>query len=236
MRVSLFFKVVLLSLAIVGTTLSHSEAMMGGGTGMGFGQSNVNVGVTNSTGSTVGMMNGANNLAISSGAMMTKQVFNMTSGMTNTPVVASNGTAYVVSFSGATKSGNAVPFTYSYASKLNAITTAGDITSITLEGIVSTPVISGSTLALSASLSGYMMDVNNSTSGSPLTLYILTLPITSSSTPVSVSLDGDFASEPVISGNYIYVTTTDIGLKTATTSYLYIISLTGAQVAKVELQ
>ncbi|MBF0559826.1 MAG: hypothetical protein HQL08_13720 [Nitrospirae bacterium] len=222
MRYKVIIRTALLTLIIVIAGFSHSEAMMGG-TG----------GTSSGTGSTSGMMNGA----VSSEAMMNKQWFNMTSGMTNTPVVASNGTAYVVSYGGtATNSTSSRTYSYSYESTISAITTAGNSTSVTLEGIVSTPVVSGSTMVLTSSLSGYMMDFNSGSSNSQLTLYILSLPFTSSSTPVSVSLDGDFASAPVISGSHIYVTTTDVGFTSANASYLYILNFDGSQVAKVAIQ
>ncbi|MBF0559147.1 MAG: hypothetical protein HQL08_10245 [Nitrospirae bacterium] len=243
-RFSLFFDAAVLTLAIVVAGFSNAEAMMGGSSVVSSGNSTTysimgsGSGANNGIGSPSGMMGGTidSGMALSSSGMMNKRFYDMSSGIANNPVVASNGTAYVVSYSATSNNASTYYGNYSYKSKINQVTTSGQMTSISVNGIISAPVISGSTLAVTGSLSGYMMDWYNSSSSNQLVLYILSLPFTSSTSAVSVSLEGDFASVPVISGSHIYVTTTDLGITSATKSYLYILNFDGSTVAQVQIQ
>jgi len=103
-----------------------------------------------------------------------------------------------------------------FRARLVAITTAGTETSINLRGILSTPVIAGTTLIGTASLpdfANYTMIGNYGTnpSSQQSALYFLSLPMSGSSTLQAVALDGRYASAPVISNNLIYVGTPDFG-------------------------
>ena len=204
---ALFCKVILLALVIVMTGVAQSEAK----TEM----------------SSVTML---------SSQMITSGLLDITGGRANVPVVGTDGTAYVVSY---IESANitapalrpARP-TITFQSTINAVTTAGKLTSLTLNGIVSTPVISGNYLVFLQS-SGPL--TTGSSGNGQLQLDILSLPFTSSSSPVTVTLAEDFASLPVVSGSYIYVMTTEVATS-GNKTYLYILNFNGTQVAKVEIQ
>src|SRR5208283_1033732 len=74
------------------------------------------------------------------------------------------------------------------------------------------PVVSGTHLVFLLAPSGTLTTANSG--NGQLQLDILSLPFTSSSSPVTVTLAEDFASLPVISGSYIYVVTTEIVART----------------------
>ncbi len=193
-------------------------------------------------------------------AMTNTGGFGMTNGMAGAPVVGSDGTAYLVSYNPSANPGP-VPSSNSFESTVTAITPTGAVSSITLQGIVSRPIVEGNVLAATASLpdfSNFTMFGNLGTTapaGQSL-LYVVSLPLSSSSKPVGVSLDGRFASMPVIANNNVYVVTSDFGngMMTGSTtfnmmygnynfngtgtanSYLYIVNFDGGLVNKITLQ
>lgn len=207
-----------------------------------------------------------NSEATMNGSMMTNTGmtntggFGMMNGMAGTPVVGDDGTAYLFVHNPASSSG-ATPSSNSFESKLLAVRNTGDTVSLTLKGMTSKPVVSGNVLVATASLpdfSNYMMVYNyvTNTVNSQSVLYVFSLPLSSASTPSAVSLDGNYASIPVIANNNIYVTTTDFGNAMmqgnntfasmygaynfnstgSAKSYLYILNLDGTIALKVTIQ
>lgn len=192
-----------------------------------------------------GMTGSTTNDMTANGMMGSSDTYGMMNGMTGSPVVGSDGTAYLVTYQA---SGSA---SSTFTSTLTAVTSSGQKTSITLTGIVSRPALSsdGSLLVAATSMpdvSQYsMMASYNSSSTSKSTLYAVQLPFTQSSKPIAVSLDGNFASAPVIANNKIYVSTTDfggsmMGIGSVSNpqqgnSYLYIINFNGTVASKTQL-
>lgn len=195
------------------------------------------------------------------GGMMTNTGgFGMMNGMAGAPVVGSDGTAYVIGYNPTTNPGT-VPTNNSFTSTITAVTPSGSVGSITLKGIVSRPVIDGNLLVATSSLPD-MMNFNvvgNLGTTAPTEqsmVYVVNLPVTSSSMPVGVSLDGQFASMPVIANNAVYVVTSDFGngMMTGSStfnmmygnynfngtgtahSYLYIIGFDGKLINKIQIQ
>ena len=167
--------------AMMGGTGGVSGSMMGGGM----------MGLTNSGG--FGMMN----------------------GMAGAPVVGDDGTAYIVGFN-STAPANTLPSSNVFQSTVSSVTPAGVIETLTLNGIASKPVIFENFLVATASLpdlTNYLVAGNLGTSSpsGQSVLYIASLPITVSTVPTAVTLDGKFASVPVIANNSIYVVTSDFG-------------------------
>lgn len=199
--------------------------------------------------------------AMMDGSVMTNSSgFGMMNGMAGAPVVGDDGTAYLIIHNLSSNAGTN-PSSNSFDSKLLAVKTTGETVPLALKGIISKPVLYGNVLAATASLpdsSNYMMAYNyvTNTSNSQSVLYVLSLPFSSSSTPVAISMDGSYASIPVIADNKIYVTTTDFGnamMQGNTTfsgmygtynfnstgsakSYLYILNFDGTIVSKVVIQ
>ena len=197
-------------------------------------------------------------------AMTNTGGFGMMNGMAGAPVVGDDGTAYLISFNPSANPG-ATPTSNSFESTITAVTpSSGAVSSITLNGIASRPVVEGNVLAATASLpdfSNFNM-FENLGSASPSgqsVLYVVSLPLNASQKPVGVSLDGRFASIPVIASNAIYVVTSDFGNGMMTGSgtfnmfnamfpnynfnnagtahsYLYIIGFDGHLVNKITLQ
>jgi hypothetical protein len=150
------------------------------------------------------------------GHMMTNSGgFGMTTGMAGAPVVGDDGTAYIISHN-PTASVGTTPTSSSFESLLTAVKLNGEITSITLNGMISRPVVVGNVLVATTSLPNFSQynTVGNYGTG-PLNmqsvLYVVSLPLAAESVPLAVSMDGNFASIPVIAGNHVYVTTTDFG-------------------------
>lgn len=207
------------------------------------------------------MMGGTTPSAMMGGGMNMTNTggFGMMNGMAGSPVVGSDGTAFMVSLNPTASTGS-VPNSNSFQSTVLAITPSGQVDTITLKGIVSKPVVEGNRLVATASLP----DVGNynlvgslgSNSTGQSVLYAMTLPITPSTVPIAVTMDGQFASVPVIAADKVYVTTTDFGnamMQGNTTfggmygnfnfnnagtakSYLYIVNFDGSLAAKVQLQ
>ncbi|MBF0563632.1 MAG: hypothetical protein HQK89_00160 [Nitrospirae bacterium] len=201
---------------------------MGMGSGMGTGSG---MGI----GSTTAMMGSTDN-------------YGMMNGMSGSPVVGSDGTAYLLTYQLSSTSGTS---SSTFKSTLSAVTLSGQKTSITLTGIVSRPVLSsdGGLLFATTSMpdmSQYNMMGNFSTSTTSLsTLYVIQLPLTQNSKLTAVSLAGNYASVPVIVNNKIYVSTTDFGGSMMGSgvvsnpqqgsSYLYIINFDGTVVSKTQM-
>jgi len=248
-----FFGKIGLPVIVIGlllVSLVSADAMMGGGGGMGGGTGTGGTGTGGMGGG--GMMTGVP--LKNSGGM------GMMGGMDGSPVVGEDGTAYLITFNPTAPVGT-VPSGSSFRSRLVAITTAGTETSINLRGIVSAPVISGTTLFGTASLpdfANYTLTGNHGTypESEQSVLYILALPMTNSSIPQAVSLDGSYASAPVLANNHIYVVTSDFGRAMMqgnssfqrmfdgynfnhsgiAKSYLYILNLDGTLVSKTVIQ
>ncbi len=186
--------------------------------------------------------------------------FGMMNGMAGAPVVGSDGTAYLVSYNPTANPGT-VPSDNSFESTITAVTAAGAVNSITLNGIVSRPVIDGNLLVATSSLPDMMNfnvvgNLGTTAPAGQSMVYVVSLPLSSSSVPVGVSLDGQFASLPVIANNAVYVTTSDFGNGMMTDSstfnmmfgnynfsgtgtahsYLYIIGFDGNLINKIQLQ
>jgi hypothetical protein len=200
----------------------QSLAAMGGRSGMMPGGTGVP-----GTGSVTGMMTGSvigagsgmmgGNGAFGNGSMMGGSAgsFGMTNGMSAAPVVGEDGTAYLTSYV-STNSDITTPVSASFQSTILAVTPSGQTSTLKLDGIVSRPIVSDGFLVATMSLpnaGNYMVvgsQANNTGVGQSV-LYAVPLPITSSSKPVAITLDGGYASVPVIVNNRIYVTTTDFG-------------------------
>ncbi len=196
-------------------------------------------------------------------AMTNTGGFGMMNGMAGAPVVGSDGTAYLLSYNPAANPGT-IPTSNSFESTITAVTPSGTVSSITLKGIASRPIVEGNLLAATASLPDFsnfnMLENLGSVSPSGQSvLYVVSLPLNASQMPVGVSLDGRFASIPVIANNAIYVLTSDFGNGMMTGSgtfnmfnamfpnynfngtgtahsYLYIIGFDGSLVNKITLQ
>lgn len=150
-------------------------------------------------------------------AMTNGGTFGMTTGMAGSPVVGDDGTAYMVTYVPGSSPG-AVPSNTSFQSRIIAVTPAGAVSSMIVSGIVSRPVVYGNLLVASASLPNFddytvrASFGSNSPSGQSV-VYLLSLPFSVAAKPVAVSVDGSFASAPVIDAahSHIFVTTTDFG-------------------------
>jgi hypothetical protein len=150
-------------------------------------------------------------------AMTNGGTFGMMNGMAGSPVLGDDGTAYLVTYVPGSNPGS-VPSNNSFQSRIIAVTPAGSVFSMIVSGIVSRPVVFGNLLVASASLpnfSDYTMWTsfgNNPPSGQSV-VYLVSLPFSTAAKPVAVSVDGSFASTPVVDGtrNRILVTTTDFG-------------------------
>ncbi len=183
--------------------------------------------------------------------------FGMMNGMTGAPVVGDDGTAYLVSYTSTANPGT-VPNSGSFQSTVLAFTPTGGVSTLVLKGIVSRPVVVGNVLVATASLpdfSNYSFFGNYGTiPGGQSVIYIVTAPFTNTTVPEAVSMDGSFASMPVIAGSHVYVTTSDWGnammnnmanwmygnynfnsTGTAKT-YLYIFNFDGSLVSKTVVQ
>lgn len=192
-------------------------------------------------------------------AMTNAGGFGMMNGMAGAPVVGSDGTAYIVSYNPSANPGT-VPSSSSFESTITAVTPSGVITSITLNGIASRPVVEGNVLAATASLPDFsnfnlFENLGSAAPSGQSMLYVVSLPFTADK-PVGVSLDGHFASMPVIANNAVYVVTSDFGngmmngsgtfnmmygnynfnSSGTAKSYLYIIGFDGSLVNKLTLQ
>lgn len=150
-------------------------------------------------------------------AMTNGGTFGMMNGMVGSPVLGDDGTAYLVTYVPGSSPGFA-PSTTSFQSRIIAVTSAGAVSSMVVSGIVSRPVVYGNLLIATASLpnfNDFMMLAsfgNNSPSGQSV-VYLISLPFSTAAKPVAVSVDGSFASAPVVDAVHsrVYVTTTDFG-------------------------
>ncbi|MEK6673200.1 MAG: hypothetical protein AABY42_06955 [Nitrospirota bacterium] len=208
------------------------------------------------------MMNAGSGMGMTgSGSMMSNTgSFGMMNGMAGGPVVSSDGTAFLVTYN-TTNSAGSTPGSNSFTSTVMAYKPTGESSSITMNGIVSRPVVYGNVMLASSSLpdmSDYSMMSNYSsgTSDNKSTLFIVATPFTSSTVPLAITMDGSYASMPVVSNNYVYVVTSDYGSAMMNGSstynnmygnynynssgdaktYLYIFTLDGTLKKKYEVQ
>ena len=204
------------------------------------------------TGGTGTMMFGGMGMTNSGG-------FGMMNGMAGAPVVGDDGTAYIVGLN-PTASAGTPPGSSVFQSTISAVTPAGGLQTTTLNGIVSRPVVVDGMLVATASLPNpanfdLLGNLGTTPSGQSV-LYAVELPLTSTTVPIAVSLDGMFASTPVIANNNVYVVTSDFGgammngnntfnmmygnynFNAAGTakSYMYIVDFNGNLVKKITLQ
>lgn len=223
--------VLLMALTAVFSFNAYSDAIMGSGPGMIGGPMTTNSG-------SFGMMN----------------------GMTGAPVIGEDGTAYLVSFNPTSNPGTA-PSSNSFESKIMEITPSGQITSITVKGIASKPAVGNNFLVATASLPDFanynlVGNFGNNPASGQSVIYIMSLPFSATIVPDAVSMDGSYASIPVITNDKVYVTTTDFGnaMMGSNTfnmfgngnynfnqnglakTYLYIFNFDGSLASKVEIQ
>jgi hypothetical protein len=152
------------------------------------------------------------------GGMTNGGGFGMMNGMDATPVVGDDGKAYLVSWKPNQNPGT-MPSSNSFQSTLMAIDPdTGQVVSLLLDGMISRPVLSddGNVLVATASLPNftdfYMFgNLGESNAESQSVLYVVNLPFTESTLPIAVSLDGSYASVPVIANGAFYVTTSSRG-------------------------
>lgn len=169
------------------------------------------MGGTGGTVVTSGMMGSVNGPFSSS----TNGSFGMMNGMAGSPVVGDDGTAYIVTYD-TTATPGTTPSSSVFHSKVMAIDLAGNMRTMTLNGIVSRPVIADGFLFASSSMSNmadFMLvgDYRNYQGNGQSVVYAMPLNFTAVTNPVALAFDGDFASVPVIKNNYLYVMGSDFG-------------------------
>ncbi len=196
------------------------------------------------------------------GGMDNNGGFGMMSGMDATPVVGGDGTPYLVRWEPNQNPGT-MPSSNSFKSTLMAINpNTGQVVSLILDGMLSRPVLTdnGNILVATASLpnfNDFHMFANQSENNaeSQSVLYAIRLPLTESTLPMAVSLDGSYASIPVIANGSVYVTTTgrgdymvghdmfddmfhdfDFDNLEDQKSFLYVVGLDGTLKAKIEIK
>jgi hypothetical protein len=228
MKKSIVIKVLSFAAVIVMAFAARSEAMMGGG-----------------------MMGGGF-------AMTNNGGFGMMNGLAGQPVVGSDGTAYLISYTptSTTPTTGTAPTNQSFQSSLMAFSpNGGTPVTLTFNGILSRPVVAfdDSYLVATASLPDFtQFNVAGPYMSGQSVLYAVQLPLTASSKPVAVTFNGEFASVPVIQNNMVYVTTTDFGnammgsgtfsmfnydfSTSAAHSYLYIYNLNNGQLTTYQIQ
>lgn len=190
----------------------------------------------------------------------TKGSFGMMNGMAGAPVVGDDGTAYIVTYDTTANPGT-TPTSNIFQSRVMAIDLAGNMQTITLNGIVSRPVIADGYLFASSSMSNmadYMLsgDFRTNQGNGESVVYGMPLNFTAATKPVAMAIDGDFASVPVIVNNRLYVMGSDFGNAMMTGSntfnimygsynfnnngnaktYMYIFNLDGTLVSKTLIQ
>ncbi|MBI5101634.1 MAG: hypothetical protein HZB33_07370 [Nitrospirae bacterium] len=229
------FRALIIAVAAVFMFAGLTEAVMGGG----------------------GMMGGGGNGPFSSSA---NGSFGMMNGMAGAPVVGDDGTAYMVTYDTTAPAGTA-PANDVFQSRVIAVDLAGNMRTITLNGIVSRPVIANGYLLASASMSDmadFMLagDYRNYQGNGQSVVYAMPSNFTASTQPVAIAIDGGFASVPVIANDHIYIMGSDFGNAMMTGSntfnmmygnynfngnsnaktYLYIFNFDGSLVSKTLIQ
>ncbi|MHB8883235.1 MAG: hypothetical protein ACYC69_17220 [Thermodesulfovibrionales bacterium] len=204
-----------------------------------------------------GMMGGGTNGPFATG---TNGSFGMMNGMSASPVVGDDGTAYVVAYDTTATPGTA-PASNVFQSRIMAIGLNGSMRTITLNGIVSRPTVASGYLFASASMSNmadFMLvgDQRNYQGNGQSVVYAMPLDFTSSTQPLAVAIDGEFASVPVIAHDHLYIMGSDFGNAMMTGSdtftmmygnynfnsngnaktYMYIFNLDGSLVSKTLIQ
>ena len=191
------------------------------------------------------------------GSMMTGSGgFGMMNGMAGAPAVDANGTAYITSMVPSATPGT-MPTSNSFESHILGVTTSGQITKMSVSGMMSRPVINGNVLMATVALpkmSDYSIMSNEGTTSQQSVVFWLQLPMTLASVPTAVRMDGRYASDPVIRNNMVYVMTSNFGyammqgndvytstfpnmtFPSTSKSYLYIFNMDGTLVSKTVLQ
>lgn len=162
-------------------------------------------------------------------------------------VVGNDGTAYVISHQAAGQ-------TAATKSTLNVITEAGAKTSGAIDGNIVHLAIGKDNSSNETLIIVDEIPVANNGAHSPnqggdnatTAVYLVSLPLTQSSTLITVSLNGVHASKPVVVNGFVYITT-ESGANNGGnagdlyptyqasgggTSYLYVVSLNGAIISK----
>lgn len=226
--------VLLVASVFLAASIAGSDAMMNAGSGMG--------------------MTGSGSIMSNNGS------FGMMNGMAGGPVVSSDGTAFLVTYN-TTNSAGSTPGSNSFTSTVMAYKPTGESSSIAMNGIISRPVVYGNVMLATSSLSdmsdySMMSNYSSGTSDNKSTLFIVATPFTSSTVPLAITMDGSYASMPVVSNNYVYVVTSDYGSAMMNGSstynnmygnynynssgeaktYLYIFNLDGTLKKKYEIQ
>jgi hypothetical protein len=185
-------------------------------------------------------------------AMTRNGGFGMMNGLAGAPVVDDEGIAYFIT-TNRTNDPSTVPDSNSFTSNILAVNPGGGGVSVTLQGIASRPVVYGDVLVATASLADFnnfnmLGNFGQNVPAGQSVIYAFTLPLTETSEPIAVSMDGRFASIPVITNDRIYVTTTDFGRAmfngfsndiddlTAAKTYLYVFNLDGTLESRTEIQ
>jgi len=202
------------------------------------------------------MMSGGGGMMGGGSMMTTSGGFGMMDGMGGAPIVATDGTAFVTSMVPTATPGT-IPTSGSFESHMMAVTTAGQTVKMSVSGLMSKPVVSGNYMISTVSLPNmkdYTIVADNGTTTQQSVAVWLHLPMTLSSTPLAIKMDGLYASAPVIKNNLVYITTSDFGygmmqgndvysstfpnmtFSSASMSYLYIFSTSGTLVSKTVLQ
>ncbi len=200
------------------------------------------------------------------GSMMTSAGgFGMMGGMAGAPLVAPSGTAFFTSMMPSASPGT-YPTSSSFVSHMSTVVpSSGQILNLSVSGVMSKPVfangitvngILGSYMISTVSLpnmSDYSVMHNYGTMTGQSVLFWMLRPFTTSSVLMAVSMDGSYASQPVIANNMIYITTTNNGsammqgndvfnntfpnyTASSSTSYLYVFNMDGTLVSKTQLQ
>lgn len=152
------------------------------------------------------------------GGMTNSGGFGMMNGMAATPVVDDDGIAYLVRWEPNQNPGT-MPNSNSFTSTLMAIDPiTREVVSLILDGMLSRPVLNddGNMLVATASLPDFndfqmFADYGENNEESQSVLYVIALPLTKNTRPGAISLDGSYASIPVIANGSVYVTTTSRG-------------------------
>ena len=120
------------------------------------------------------------------GGMMTNAGgFGMMNGLAASPVVGPDGTAYLVSTVPSATLGTS-PSWKSFQSNIIAVSPAGQILKLTLDGMISRPVIDATSLIATASLpnnGNYLIMANHATAAAQSAIFWLDLPLSATILP-----------------------------------------------------
>ena len=205
-----------------------------------------------------GMMGGGSMMTSSGG-------FGMMNGMAGEPMVGSDGTAYIVTMMPSATPGT-TPTTGSFESNMIAVTTSGQTVKMSVGGLMSKPVfangimfngVTGDYMIATVSLptmSDYSVMAVDGVNTNHSVVFWMQTPVSTSSVPMAIAMDGRYASHPMIANNQIYIMTTNNGnammegtnvfSKTFPTymsastpiTYLYVFKMDGTLVLRTQIQ